>query len=167
MPIKYKRNESKVIARSKVLIDGLPNRYYSVFLWSDRAAMMAAFPNDIQEHDNTDAFCCHGLIVFGQPNNQGPVRIRTARRVGEIHFLTGKWDMEVVAHECFHATMHICEIMAVEPMRHIEMQEIAAYLHGEMVDKIYRWLWQVESKNNKKHPAWFAAMQKLKRRITH
>jgi hypothetical protein len=76
-------------------------------------------------------------------------------KVGELHFVQGEWNEEQVGHEVFHATMHV--IRAIGPrMEHVIRQatnpayrrgsaeEDAAYLHGELVAEVYRWLWQVD-----------------------
>lgn len=76
-------------------------------------------------------------------------------RVGELHFVQGQWDEELVAHEVFHATVHV--LRSIGPrLEHVIGQrqgvgyvfglaeEDAAYLHGAMVRDVYRWLWEVD-----------------------
>jgi hypothetical protein len=75
------------------------------------------------------------------------------KKMGEVHFIKDKWNMEIVAHELCHAligrlrhnaTLKLCDVM----MQNNDTEEIICYEFGRWVDEVYRRLWQ-EDPNEK------------------
>lgn len=67
-------------------------------------------------------------------------------KLGEIHFVSGKWDMEVVSHELMHAIIHCMRVLsptATDVIEQVgESEEVICYLFGRWVDQVYRKLWE-------------------------
>ena len=140
MSCKLKKDLTHCISQCKITV-GTCGRYYLAYLWDNRDAMHKNASEDNFEEIG-DGICCHSQYVIKVGENG--VQRRFPRRIGEIHFLRKKWDMEVVSHECFHATNHICRIVGVKPQEDIEQEEFAAYVQGELTNQAYRWLWDTE-----------------------
>ena len=144
MAIKYKRDESRLVAKTKVPVEYCPGKFFRVCLWADQRAMCAASAEPVNPDALPSAFCCHSSYVLRR-TDAGYVETRAANLLGEMHFTAGKWDEEVVAHECFHATTNICKRLLIRPEMHIEEEEWAAYIHGRLVRETYRWLWRTDT----------------------
>lgn len=143
MSIRYKKDKNAVFAATKLPISRFAGHHYMAYLWKNQTGMIVNAPKDMDANDDTGAYCCHAHYWAGFPDN-GRAKINAPKRLGEIHFVQSNWNMEYVAHECFHATKHICTILQINPAANIQYEERAAYIHGEMVDRCYRWLWEVD-----------------------
>lgn len=113
--------------------------YYKVYLWEDEEALYANTDSEVFDYIG---MCCHApyIVRFDEDN-----RIhKCPHRMGAIHLVRGKWSLEAVAHECFHAIAHIGSVLQIDPSKNINAEEKLAYIHGEMVSSIYRWLWEVD-----------------------
>lgn len=96
-----------------------------------------------------------------------PFEWSTPPKAGELHFCVGSWDMEIAAHECLHATIGAARAYKLDPKKvfdgsgelssalastpaakalpgKLSDEEIACYIHGELVGEVYRWLWTVD-----------------------
>lgn len=117
---------------------GLTGPYFEVFLWATQKDFMEATGH------GEDTRAC---VSFS------PRVSRMTRRVGEIHLIRGGWDLEVVAHEAFHASFNASRYME-DPGHQIrsclgkdfvnEAEERLAYRHGRLCDRLYSWLWLVD-----------------------
>lgn len=143
--LKYKKDLRNCISRNKLSIPRYDNvRFYDGFLWKEKDDLLQnSIPDESMPDKGAGAACRHAPY-FIQANQSGPAVIKAPRKLGELHFISGIWNMEVVSHECFHATMHICELLNIQPAVDIIYEEMAAYIHGELVDATYRWLWNVD-----------------------
>lgn len=122
--------------------EGFSGPYFEVFLWEDQEGLSEA-----TGHGN-DTFGC---VSFS------PVVSRMTRRIGEIHLIRGRWDLEIVAHEVFHASFNASRYME-DPGHQIrscldkffvnDAEERLAYRHGRMCDLLYGWLWMVDVNPN-------------------
>lgn len=144
MPIKHQKDMSRCIAWGDIYINYFPGHYYRVFLWKDQAAMLDNTTLDGEERDEAcGGIACHAPYI-GCIGNDGRSMNRAPKRLGEIHFIRDSWNMEVVAHECFHASNNVCKILNIDPQDDIVLEERAAYIQGELVDEIYGWLWKMD-----------------------
>ena len=91
-------------------------------------------------------------------------------KLGEIHFAAGKdWNMEIVQHECTHATITAANAFRVNPEYVFSCQgqlsphfidtpafretpdptmsdeEMFCYIGGTIFDQVYAWLWLVDT----------------------
>ena len=141
----YKRikNEDKLIAKWKLKSAG--RFYYHVFLWEDQKS----FDENTNDNDPGIAAGCVNfaplrLLISG---DDGRVLKKVIpKKMGEVHFIKGKWDMEIVAHELCHAligrlrhnaTLKICDVI----QQNNGAEETICYEFGRWVDQIYRKLW--------------------------
>ena len=145
MSVKFKKDLTRCLAHTKIDIHLFPGKYYKVFLWEDLDAMRANIRPDEGEEieDGCIGMTCHNHYRLDALPN-GSLRVKSAKYLGEIHFLRNVWDAEVVAHECFHATNNICKLLMLNPQLDIMLEERAAYMHGELVNDVYKWLWRVQ-----------------------
>ena len=157
--IKYKKDLTNCLSQAKFPISQYETRYYSGFLWKDRKSLAANIILDADEKDDDmDGICCHSSYFVGR-NTASPYQIKCPRKLGEIHFIADKWDLEVVSHECLHATINIARMLNCHPFYDINYEEQVCYIHGELVDMVYRWLWQA----NPKRSIWKMAWIKLRK----
>ena len=69
-------------------------------------------------------------------------------KLGEIHLIKDKWDLEVVTHELCHALLLRLEILkptfydAIDYNDNISHEDIC-YEFGIWVETVYGWLWQI------------------------
>lgn len=145
MPIKHSKDMSQCVAWNDFYTDYFPGHYYRVCLWKDRRAMLDNTLHNDEEGSDEDCggITCHAPYT-ARIGNDGRSMNRAPKRLGEIHFIQDDWNLEVVAHECFHASNHICKILNINPQTEILFEERAAYIHGELVDEVYGWLWRTD-----------------------
>jgi hypothetical protein len=115
--------------------------YYKVFLWKNRADYEAgAKPGKLGV---TTAMCVTDVYT----NDAGEWEIHP--KLGELHFQSGDWDVNTVAHEVLHATLHRMRYVApyvpavmndLAPDHDPENEETIAYEHGAWVECCMRWL---------------------------
>ena len=125
MPVNHQKDESHVIAKADFMIGKFPGHYYRGFLWNDLETMREAIATVDDDFANVLAACCHDLYIQVIPAS-GRVENKCPKRMGELHFARGKWDMNLVCHECFHATTNICRVCNIQPALNIEQEEFAA-----------------------------------------
>lgn len=150
--IKYKKDLTccKAKARFPITRYGKHN-FYEGYLWTDRESMEKNVVDDSnsESEDKTAACAVHAPFFVRQDGATGPFKVSAPHRLGELHFIASSWDMEIVSHECYHATTNICRLLHIDPLIDIMYEEAAAYIHGELVDMVYRWLWDVDPGSTK------------------
>ena len=142
MAIKRKKNKEKLVAEWKLKSGS--GHYYSAFLWEDQKSF------DENTHDNKPgeaAGCCNHAPMKLLVNEEGRVLKKCPpKKMGEVHFIKDKWNMEIVAHELLHALIgrfrniqpKLCDIV----MQNGNAEETICYGFGEWVDQSYRRLWK-------------------------
>jgi hypothetical protein len=123
--------------------------YFDVYLWANKRALLE---NSLIDGD-AEACCCTAPIYLKIHNNPAAIHEEWLYpKLGEAHFVKNDWDLETVAHEIMHATIH--SMRWVKPRydevawQHGNSEEAICYLHGRWVDKIYRWLWDTNPSKN-------------------
>ena len=115
--------------------------HWKVFLWPNRELFHAKM-TDSAGADGMH--CAHPYFTHIVTRKHRPMRV-----VGSIHFVRGKWDMEVVAHECLHAIAHYIRATGSKAIGHwtdnMEKEEAICYPFGKLVDEIYRKLWELDN----------------------
>lgn len=125
-----------------------PRWLWNVFQWPDRVRRLVLVPRD-----------------------------KFFPRLGELHFAQGKgWDMEIVAHEVSHAALSTARAIGVSPAgifsfsghtsHHLKLtpayqaaapsvqddftdEEAYCYIHGDLFNQVYRWIWTVDPPQKK------------------
>lgn len=178
----WRKDESRLVAKARIAPMGLRHCVYA-YLWADKDAMYAA-----TGEQGCDACAVHVPYISGHAYTwwQALLRIATMGVVdlgeqvrkhpvksGELHFIAGEWDEEIVANECLHLTVgitwayqlspsHIFSgsgevspgvasrcVAAGLPESAVSDNELFCYLHGDMVRQVYRWLWEVNPNSAK------------------
>ena len=152
-----KKDTSHLIAKKRIHPLGA-RWFYVVYMWADRASMIAASEDGLE----CNAFCCHNPWL---ERFFGAVRTRIVPTFcGEMHFNSEYWNMEAVAHECLHASITLGGRIGLTPEKvfsgegdlspclpneltekcrsTLTDEELLCYIHGDMVDKVYRFLWE-------------------------
>lgn len=139
MAIKENKDLSKATHTWFYLPDS--DRYVTVYLWEDVESLIANIPEGDGDPDMGGCCCTPKFIlryVDGLYIPDIPVDV-----VGEIHLLKDDWTMEVVAHEVFHFIIKYTNMAGLNLYADREIEEHMAYLHGQLVNSIYKWLWEV------------------------
>jgi len=157
MACRRDKDTSKLVAKLRVYPLGA-RWFYVAYLWQDRESMVAASDDGIE----CNAFCCHNKWA---ERVSGSVRTRIIPPFrGEIHFNAEYWDMESVAHECLHAALSLSGQIGLSPEKvfsgngeltlclpdelaeqcrsRLTDEELLCYIHGDMVNKVCRFLWE-------------------------
>lgn len=75
-------------------------------------------------------------------------------KLGEIHFICGMWDVEIVSHEVGHAVLHKIRMIGPSAQSIIDQdgssEEDFCYLLGTMALNIYKLLWDTDPTISKK-----------------
>lgn len=135
----YKRikDESGLIGKW-ILKSSIKPYYFHVFLWDNQNSFDR---NTMDNIPNRSSGCVNlsSYIIY-------PER-KIKPKLGEIHFIKDKWNMEIVAHELQHALIH--RIRALEAPAFSEIidqcgssEEDICYEFGEWVNKVYSLLWE-------------------------
>lgn len=130
----YHADLSHVIARKRFHVEQ-STRYYDVFLWDSTDALQ-------RDQECRDGVCETGVLGVTCP---APYRDGTIPDfLGEIHFAASSWGLEVVAHECLHATLHAVRVYQIDLLDgKMDEEERICYLHGLLFSEVYRWLWDM------------------------
>lgn len=114
--------------------------HYLVYLWGDEESYEEAAG---AVGEQTRAVCITDSWV--DDNGQALV----LDKLGEIHFLSGSWDVNTVAHEATHALLQRLRYLAPGPDRVLnemspdydeEDEEVIAYEMGDWVEALLSWL---------------------------
>jgi len=62
--------------------------------------------------------------------------------MGDLHFVSDKWDEEVVSHEATHAMCQYQRTHGLYDTSDINVEESLCYFQGDLNKKVYRWLWK-------------------------
>lgn len=120
--------------------------YYEVFLWADQKSFDE---NTMGNNPGESSGCCNHAPTKLLLNEDNSVFKKIPPiKMGEVHFIKGKWDMEVVAHELCHAMIgrfrnlppKLCDIV----MQNGDAEETLCYEFGKWVDITYRKLWKAD-----------------------
>ena len=146
MPVKRIKNVDKCVAQWKLKADEKPY-YWHVYLWEDQASFMNNTGPDVgskllNDHMPTGCHCAVPTLI-----DQDTGQLVPDPKIGEIHFIKGKWDMEVVAHELLHAMFHKLNTLCICPKaisEDMDRQEPVCYEFGAWMDILYRKLWEAD-----------------------
>ena len=142
MPIKRIKDESKLIAKWKIKAGR--KYYFHVFLWEDQEA----FDQNTKDTKPNTYIACVNLsptIIEILPDSE---REFVRPKLGEVHFIKGKWDMEIVAHELCHALIQRIRMIGPYITNIVEQvattEEDLCYEYGMWVGDTYRQLWEAD-----------------------
>lgn len=131
--------EIQPLAKGKLFSrDGV--HHYRVFLWGGQAAYEQVVD---ARGENTRAMCITDTWV----NDDGEATVFA--ELGQIHFVTGSWSVNTVAHEATHALLQRLRYLHPGPTRVLDEQsesydaedeEIIAYEMGDWVESLLNWL---------------------------
>lgn len=155
MTIRRLKDESKLVAKWKLKAG--KKHYYHVFLWKTEKDFYKN-TEDTETHGSCACVNFSPTIVemykdkntnTTEPKKKVAYKEKTIIRpkLGEIHFIKDKWNLEIVAHELCHAIMHRIrqlndngqEIMEQEE----EKEEEICYEFGAWMEVLYRELWEI------------------------
>lgn len=107
--------------------------YLRLVLWPDQGAMASAVRRKAAR--GASALFVPGPGARGKP---------TSARIGDVHLVAGRWDLEVVAHEVQHALHHRQALHGPEPGDVAEQVEALSYVGGradeELAYEAGRWI---------------------------
>jgi hypothetical protein len=149
---KRRISRDKIVGKLRVNSSRKPF-YIQVILWKAHPDMLAHLgENDpqLQAVTQLDAFMENPLTGEVSPLSQ---------KIAEIHFAADAWNVNVVAHEVFHAIVHRMRLMypAAHLLPHEEYaaaEEEIAYELGNWVERIHTWLWSVDPGPPPHNPAY-------------
>jgi len=138
----YKRVKDETNLKAKYKLRAGKKNYFHVFLWKDQES----FKKNTMGNDVGNIVGCANLsptiIEFTDKGEREIVR----PKLGEVHFISGKWDTEIVAHELCHALIHRLRMIAPKAGDVVEQkddsEETICYEFGRWVDEVYRLLWK-------------------------
>ena len=156
--IRIRKNRARLVASGKLRVEyrcANVRHYFHLYLWPGREEMLASgLPRerdfklyDLEVYsfsDNTKA-CVPITASTWDMEEDGSETKRSRRKLGEMHFVVGDWDLEVVAHECGHVLAEV--LRSVSPSAEDvvgqvgEAEEQMAYRLGAWVHNVYSWLW--------------------------
>jgi len=97
-----KKNLKNCIARTRVeSYDG--NKFWRVYVWKTSKDLCEQVLHD----DDGGCYACHCPMEFYENVITGAKRSHPV--MGELHFVSGEWNIETVSHECCHAMMQFNE----------------------------------------------------------
>lgn len=141
MSINSNKDLSHCVARTRfVCLDG--RQFWRVYLWKDNESLI----NNVGV--TGDVRACHISMLYWENSTTGEKR--TTPLMGELHFVSNDWNIEVVSHECCHAMFLYNESHNLKyegPEKTVEEQ--LCYLQGDLCLRVYRWLVKVD-----KHYKW-------------
>lgn len=131
----YHADLSRVLARKKFYVEN-GTQYYDVFLWDSKDALQ-------RDYECRKGKCSDSVLGVTCP---APYKDGTMPDfLGEIHFAAPSWNLEVVAHECLHATLHALRVYEIDLLDgNMDEEERICYLHGKLFEDVYRWLWNMK-----------------------
>ena len=145
MPIKRFKDETNVMGKWKIKCRN-KKFYFHCFLWRDRKS----FEENTLDNKPYKSTACVNLsptILIFTKGQKKPQKV-VYPKLGEIHFISGKWDMEVVAHELCHTLIHRLRMIKPSAKSVIEQiknnEEDICYEFGAWVSEIYKKLWEID-----------------------
>lgn len=123
--------------------------YFNIYLWPDQASYETAIDIDPDLVDATMAITLCDTMV---DEVTGATVILP--KLGEIHFVSGNWDVNTVTHECTHAILHRLRYVGGGPKAVLastgdtrsddDPEEEIAYEMGAWVEAALVWLSRVD-----------------------
>jgi len=145
----YKRIKDETHLITKYKLKAGDKHYFNVFLWENQAAFDKNTLDNIPKKSLGCVNMAPSIIEFDKGNEREIIR----PKLGEIHFISGKWTTEIVAHELTHALMQ--RLRMIEPKsndvieQNGDSEETIAYEFGRWFDQIYRKLWEDDTDRKK------------------
>lgn len=146
MAIVLRKDLSQLVGdRQRIKAKGDPH-YLMAYLWKTREALIR------NTNVGAGAAACHcptpQRLEFRKRRGKPPLEIfHPPPLLGELHFIAGKWDTEIVHHEITHAALHRLRAFGVNVEGlDMEDEEPHCYAVGRWADQVYRWLWKVDPK---------------------
>ncbi len=144
MPI-VKRKDKKWLQGTpqRIKATGDPH-YLMAYLWKTREAF--------QQNTGIGPYSCachvptEQRLEFRKQRGKPAIEIyHPPPLLGELHFIVGKWDTEIVHHEMTHALLHRLRAFGVH-LESLDMddEEPHCYVAGRWADQVYRWLWATD-----------------------
>lgn len=168
------------------------SRFYSVYLWDTLEDLRRNSVNTSADDTLVDghAYACYLEDCFlrkpsknrcwqwilehvvdaaarklGVPWTRVGYTRRVHPKLGEIHFASGAWTVDLVAHEVFHAVSHIMNYIGPAGDECVQRaqgprfstgnaQEDVAYVMGHMTRNIFDWLWEVDPSGRPRLNEW-------------
>lgn len=142
MPIKRFKDESKCLAKWKMKAG--KRHYFHVFLWESKQA----FDENTCDNEPGEALgCCNNAPSIIEIGSDGSEREIIRPKLGEVHFIKDTWNMEIVAHELFHAIIQQIRMIGPKADDIVEQigdsEEDICYTFGRWMHEIYSLLWEV------------------------
>jgi len=141
MPYKRIKDESNLIAKRKLMAG--KKYYFHVFLWADQESFDA---NTLDNSPKQSSGCVNlapSIIEVSESGEREIIR----PKLGEVHFIQDKWDLEIVAHELCHALIQRIRMISPSAVQIVEQEgnaeEDICYEFGRWIDQIYRLLWEI------------------------
>ena len=145
MPTKRIKDESKLIAKYRIKAG--KSHYFHVFLWDSQDSFDA---NTFDNIKGQSAGCVNLTSWSYKISKEGIEEKRVPPKLGEVHFISGKWTTEIVAHELCHALIH--RLRTINPTandvlwQEKDSEETICYEFGGWMEQIYRLLWEDDPK---------------------
>jgi len=145
MSIKRIKDESKLIAKYKIKAG--KRYYFHVFLWDSQESFDE---NTVGNIKGQSAGCVNLSPWYYKISKSGTEEKRVQPKLGEVHFISGKWTTEIVAHELCHALIH--RLRTINPTandvlwQEKDSEETICYEFGGWMEQIYRLLWEDDPK---------------------
>jgi hypothetical protein len=144
MPVKRYKDMSGCIRQWKLKCSEKPY-YWHVYLWDGMDAFLANTAGiDIKDGHSAKAAHCPCPTLLDPETGQ----LVPDPKLGELHFMKGKWDLEIVAHELLHAMFHrartLCSGLGEIAGNNMSKEELLCYEFGGWVDALYRKLWDID-----------------------
>lgn len=131
-----KKDLTKCLAKTKVSPEIKKDIFWRVYLWGDVESLCA----NTEEKLDPDLYACHCSMIYWE-SAEGEVYHTPC--MGEIHFISDKWDEEIVSHECTHAAFQVQRTHLLN-LEDFEDEEKICWVQGSLCKQIYQWLWSVD-----------------------
>jgi hypothetical protein len=150
MPIVRYKDKTNLVAERRVWTKDRQH-YWNVYLWKTTKDL----------HQNADPFCnggkfdgdkvalgCHCPAPILLDLESGELLPKP--KMGELHFISKKWDEEIITHELTHVLFHRLKMLCPNPLPILEeddmgREEIICRCHGRLFPIVYRWLWEIDT----------------------
>lgn len=147
MPIRRIKDRSRLVSQAKIRGRGRKHYLYA-YLWCDRAAMIAADGDGECAATGADTramHCPNAHTITVRPGEED--QHKSPPLLGELHFVSGDWTTEVVAHELCHALIHRLAALGQHDLMGLAMEdeEPVCYEFGQWFEQVYAWLWDVDA----------------------
>lgn len=126
--------------------------YFHIYLWKNITAYYSNTPHTIYpiitKEKISHSLACMLPCTCSSFNNKTII----PNKLGEIHFIKNKWNIEIIAHELQHAIIH--KIRLLPPyfedilLQKDNAEEYICYLFGYMMSSIYTKLYAINPIKN-------------------